>query len=196
MRTAVYFVLLIWLFEVIYFGSIGTFVTGPNYTPYSIELAITVPILVFLLSYYFSPNFRDYILSRNAAILTLMQSWRVIGSIFLTLYSFNILPAFFAIPASLGDLIIGVWAPFVAYRLIKNPALIKGKEFVIFHILGILDFAIAAYAGLSLGYAIPNFPMSQMPLCLIPTYAVPLWIILHLICLIQAKEKDIGFEFT
>jgi hypothetical protein len=184
------------LLEIIYFGSEGVFVTGPDYFPFAIELAITIPILIFLLAYYFSPNFREYILSRNPVILTLMQSWRVIGSMFLALYAHNVLPAFFAIPAGLGDVIIGIWAPFVAYRIIRNPALIKGKEFIIFHILGIVDFMIAAYAGLTLGYAIPGFPLSQMPLCLIPTFAVPLWIILHLICLIQAKENEIGFELT
>jgi len=194
MRGVVYIILLIWLLEVIYFGSTGVFVTGPDYFPFAIELAITIPILVFLLAYYLFPNFQEYVLSRNAVILTLMQSWRVIGSMFLALYAHNILPAFFALPVGIGDVIIGLWAPFVAYRLMRNPALIKGKEFFYFHILGIFDFVVAAYTGLTLGYAIPGFPMSQMPLSLIPSFLVPLWIILHLICLIQAKEKKIGFE--
>ena len=49
-----------------------------------------------------------------------MQSWRVIGVMFLALYAFGLLPGLFAWPAGVGDAIVGLSAPFVLRAIVRG----------------------------------------------------------------------------
>jgi hypothetical protein len=60
------------------------------------------------------PAVRTYVEAQDLALLTALQGWRVIGSIFLVLWAYGQLPAVFALPAGLGDVAVGLVAPFAA----------------------------------------------------------------------------------
>ncbi len=80
-------------------------------------------------------------------------------------------------------------------------ALIKGKSFprrafIVWNLLGILDFVVAAVLGLAVGGLlgirsgeISIEPMTVLPLSLFPTFIVPFFLVLHLITLIQVAKR-------
>jgi hypothetical protein len=126
-------------------------------------------------------------------VLTLAQTWRVGGIVFLILYLQGALPGVFALPAGLGDFAIGITAPVVAWYW-KPP--FPRKTFVVWNLLGSLDLvtavslgvlASASPAGLLAGDVSTRL-MGQFPLSLIPAFFVPLFLILHLISLIRVGK--------
>ena len=106
------------------------------------------------------------------------------------------LPGAFAWPAGLGDIAIGVTAPWVARALVRRPGFAISRVFVVWNLLGILDLVVAvSVGGLSSALAsgapgeVTTGPMAQLPLVLIPAYLVPLFVILHLAALFQARRQ-------
>jgi hypothetical protein len=127
------------------------------------------------------------------ALLTLPHTLRIVGVVFLIVMAQGHLPAAFALPAGIGDMAIGVAAPFVARRL----ALGTGRnEAVRFHVLGILDLVVAGTIGfLLLGVVegtTSTAPLLVLPLALILTVAVPLAVALHVVTLhrLRAARED------
>ena len=111
-------------------------------------------------AYGLSARFRTFVLAQDVATLSALQLWRVIGFAFLALYAYDTLPAVFALPAGLGDVAIGLAAAFVLVRLHRDPKFVMSAGFVRFHLLGLLDFAVAAVtAGLAAG-AFPGLILS------------------------------------
>jgi hypothetical protein len=136
------------------------------------------------------PAVRDALAApRVLALLTLVNIWRIAGIMFITLYLHNLLPAHFALPAGIGDVIIGLAAPFVAYALWKRPT--RRRPAIIFHALGLLDLAMAVTLGvtsapgaLQVFTAGPNtLPMTVLPEVLVPTFLLPLGVIIHITAL-------------
>ena len=86
-----------------------------------VALAAVSPILIFAVWFAASKEFRQFTLSLNPSILTLAQSWRLIGFTFVLLQAHGALPAMFALPAGYGDMFIGATATYVALKL-ADPA--------------------------------------------------------------------------
>jgi hypothetical protein len=123
------------------------------------------------------------------ARLATLQSFRVVGVVFLILWVLGDLPALFALPAGLGDVAIGLAAPFVASRLARSPE--RRTSAIWFNLLGLFDLVVAV----GLGFLAAPGPLrafdvtpstealSLLPLVLIPTVAVPLAVALHVVSL-------------
>jgi hypothetical protein len=112
------------------------------------------------------------------ARLALPHTLRVVGVLFLIVMAQGHLPAAFALPAGLGDIVIGVSAPFVAWRLAGGTGRTGAVRF---NVLGILDLVVAGIIGFML---LPSTaPLTLLPLALIPTTAVPLALALHIVSL-------------
>jgi hypothetical protein len=113
---------------------------------------------------------------------------RIVGGAFLVVWALGGLPAVFAIPAALGDIAIGVAAPFVARRLARG---VYDARAVWFNILGIADLVVAVglgfLAGLGPARLLDVTPSTEavalLPLALIPATAVPLAVALHVVSL-------------
>jgi hypothetical protein len=165
------------------------FQSDPSRPPISLGLAATVPILLFMLWYALSEPFRQFTLALNPRTLTIVHAWRTVGYVFLVLYSFGILPGMFALPAGWGDIVIGATAPFVALKL-ADPD--HRRSFILWQALGIADLVTALFTGATARFiaphGIPTDAMAALPLSLIPTFAVPLLLIFHIICIAQAKR--------
>jgi hypothetical protein len=118
------------------------------------------------------------------ARLALPHTLRVVGVLFLIVMAQGHLPTAFALPAGLGDIAIGVAAPFVARRLARDT---DRTGAVRFHVLGILDLIVAGSIGfllIGLVEATPSTaPLLLLPLALIPTVPVPLALALHIVSL-------------
>lgn len=128
-------------------------------------------------------------------LLTAIQSWRVIGITFLGLYTFGLLPGLFASVAGIGDAAVGSAAPFVALVMVRRVPSWR-RQVAWLNIAGLVDFVGAVGTGVltsnsSLGFpadGVARASMGALPLSLIPTFAVPLWIIFHLISLLQIRR--------
>ena len=153
-----------------------------------IALAASLPIVIFAVWFAASGEFRQFVLSLNPSTLTLAQSWRLIGFTFLLLEAHGALPAIFALPAGYGDMFIGATATYVALKL-ANPA--HRTSFIFWQVVGITDLVIAVGMGTTAPVLNPGSSMHAMtvlPLSLIPTFLVPLFMIFHVISIAQARR--------
>ncbi len=161
-----------------------------------IAVTAVAPVAVFLALYALSARFRGFVLAQDIRTLTMLHHWRVLGFAFLPLYFFGVLPGLFAWPAGLGDVAIGLAAPFVVARLGRDAVYATSPGLVRFHLLGLLDFAVAvATAGLAAGAfpaliagGVTSAPMDVWPLNLFPSFGVPIFIILHLSVLLKVRH--------
>jgi hypothetical protein len=198
-RLNVILVLTVWFLLVVSLGAAGTFVGRPGTPPIAIAIGSLVPLLLFFAWVGFSPSFRDFVLSLDLRFIVSMQAWRWVGLGFLFLYAHNVLPALFSIEASLGDLVIGVTAPWVVLTLIRQPGFAASRLFVGWNLLGILDFIVAIVVGavsatLATGAPgeVSTAPMAMLPLLVIPVFLVPFFIMLHATALMQSRRWGQG----
>jgi hypothetical protein len=129
----------------------------------------------------------------TAARLVVPQTLRVVGAVFLVVLALGQLPAVFALPAGLGDVAVGVAAPFVAYRLSQG----RGQAGAVwFNVMGVADLvvavSIAVLAGLGPLRVLDTDPstlaVTLLPLVLIPTAAIPLAVALHVLSLRRLRS--------
>jgi hypothetical protein len=178
-----------WLIFSLAASALHLFRNDPSRPPLPLGVAALAPIVLFVLWFATSETFRRFTLALNPRTLTLAHAWRVGGFVFLVLYTYNILPGLFALPAGWGDIAIGATAPLVAVRL-ANPDHRKG--FILWQVLGIVDLVMAVTLGATASLIDPHgiaaSPMTVLPLSLIPTFGVPLLLIFHIICIAQARH--------
>ena len=186
-------VLVAWFALVFVLGASGAFVTPPGTPPIPIAIGITAPIIIFLLAFRASRTFRDFVLTADLRLCTGIQAWRFAGLGFLALYAQGALPGLFAWPAGLGDIAIGLTAPWVTLALIRRESFRFSRLFLVWNLLGILDLIVAVTTGVlssglavAIAGAITTAPMARLPLVLIPAYLVPLFIMLHLAAIFQS----------
>jgi hypothetical protein len=116
------------------------------------------------------------------------QLYRAMGYTFLALFLQGRLPGAFALPAAVGDIAIGLSAPFVAQQLAQKKPSARTLA-LIWNWAGITDLVVAVTCGVLTApgklqlwaHDVPNILISAFPLVLIPAFAVPFSIILHLI---------------
>lgn len=179
-----------------YIGS-SHLLTNDNRLPVPpIAITAVIPVVGFLAAYILSSRFRGFVLAQDIRTLTMMQLWRVIGFTFLALYSFGVLPGLFAWPAGVGDVAVGLAALFAVRSIDRDPTYVTTTSFVGFHVMGLLDFAVAVITvGLTAG-AYPSLisgdltsaAMDVWPLNIFPSFGVPIFIILHLTVLFNVRE--------
>jgi hypothetical protein len=170
-------------------SALHVFDNPPNRPPLALGLSVLLPFGVFATWFRRSGPFRQFVMSLNPQTLTLVQTWRIIGYTFLVLYAYGLLPGAFALPAGWGDIAIGVSAPLAALRLIVSTG---RSRFIIWHMLGILDLVMAMILGAIAPLISPHWgatsAMTVLPLSVIPTFGVPLFLILHFISIAQARR--------
>ena len=190
-------VLAAWLVLVSALGAVGAFAAPPGTPPLPIFVGVVAPIVAFFLFFWFSSAFRDFVLNIDLRLATAIQAWRTAGLGFIALYVYHVLPGSFAWPAGLGDMAIGLTAPWVILALIRRPSFAASSTFVAWNVLGLLDLVNAVSVGaLSSALAtgtpgeITTGPMAQLPLLLVPAYLVPIFVMLHAAALFQSRRLE------
>lgn len=179
-------VLVLWFLLVLVGSLLGVFKGNASQPPVLLGLAVALPVLVFVLAWVGSASMQRLVLSANLRTITLLQSGRVIGVVFLTLYALGLLPGIFALPAGLGDVAIGLTAPLVA-SVLASKARYRLGLLAVWNILGMLDLLVAVSLGIltsrsTLGLLAGTTSSALVvafPLSLIPTFLVPAYLILH-----------------
>jgi hypothetical protein len=194
-RLAVTSALTVWLLLILAFGAAGAFVAPPGTPPLPMAIGAAAPLVLFFAWLRISRSFRTFVLSLDLRLIAGMQAWRWAGLGFLSLYAQKVLPAVFAVPAGLGDMAIGVTAPWMILALIRQPAFAASGTFIRWNILGILDLIVALSIGTASAFLatgapgeISTAPMATLPLLLIPAFLVPLFLMLHAAALMQSRQ--------
>ncbi len=194
MQRKIWTVLSIWFVAVFVIGLAHGFAGEAGQPPLPILFGASLPLAAFLVAYNGSRTFREYVLSSDLRLLTAAQAWRAGGLGFLAMYAAGLLPGLFAWPAGLGDIAIGLTAPWVSAALTRDPAFAGSRRFALWNALGILDLVVAVSTGALSSGILPGLvrvstaPMARMPLVLIPAFLVPLFLILHITALLQVRR--------
>ena len=175
-----------WFFFAIWLGLTGT-LNQHGAPPIGLGAAILLPLAVFVADRRLgSPLFGGLVRLELPALIAL-QTFRIGGVVFVVAWMGGSLPAGFALPAGLGDMAIGLAAPFVAAAVIRRRphhlALAR-----IWNVLGVADLVIAVTSGVLHGRSpigllagpVTTDVVTRYPLSLIPTFLVPLALMLHL----------------
>jgi hypothetical protein len=185
----------LWFLLIVSLGAAGAFITRAGTPPFPIAIGVAAPLLLFFAALRLWPSFREFVLTLDLRLIAGMQAWRWAGLGFLSLYAHGVLPAFFALPAGLGDMAIGVTAPWIILGLVQRPDFAASAAFFRWNVLGILDLVVALTLGtvgaaLSTGAPgeISTAPMATLPLLLISVYLVPLFLMLHITALMQSRR--------
>jgi hypothetical protein len=138
--------------------------------------------LVALLALSRLPVVRRALSGPNAGrLLARPHATRVVGLAFILSMAAGHLPALFALPAGLGDMAVGTTELFVWRRFSA-----RGRLITAFNWLGIGDLVVAMTLGGLTGYDIihvspSSAAIAQLPVSLIPTVGVPVFLALHIL---------------
>ncbi len=179
-----------WFLLAMGMSALHLFHNAPNTPPLALGLAVLIPLSIFAIWFATSRGFREFALGLDRSVLTMVHTWRVGGFVFLVLYTYNLLPGVFALPAGWGDIAMGLTAPWAARRLSDDN---HRGSFIVWQIFGIIDLVAAVALGTTVGLlhptALSTYVMTELPMSLIPTFAVPLLLILHIICIAQSVQR-------
>jgi hypothetical protein len=143
-----------------------------------------------------SEKFRGYVQARGLKRFTQFQVLRFYGTLALFKAHENILPALFAIPTGVMDILLAGTSFLVAARLVSNDGHPK-PGFWAWHIAGLASLAISAILailtsptrfGLLKG-DITSQPMTWFPMSLVPVFIGPVVLIFHLLALTAAHSQ-------
>jgi hypothetical protein len=124
-----------------------------------------------------------------------VQAYRVLGVTFVVLGALGELPHVFAWPAGFGDMAVGLLAAaLVTWRHTPRSATFA------WNVIGLADFAVAMTTGFlstptafqRFAFDHPNELITTFPLVLIPTFIVPVSILLHVVSLMKLHRSLIG----
>ena len=167
----------------------------PGNLPLLVPFAIFVPVIVGVPILLRSKRIGEVLDAMPASWLIGLQVYRVFGGIFLVGWARGVVPGIFALPAGIGDVTTGLLALPVAYYLASWNG-DAARAAIAWNILGLIDFTIAVGIGLAIAPgplqliipSIPNAGGGLYPTVLIPAFAVPSSILLHVLSLRQLRR--------
>lgn len=170
----------------------GTFAATPRRTVPAIAFGIAVPIIAGVLLLATSVHVRRLGEAIPLPWLIGVQFYRVLGVLFVIAYLQHRMPGQFALPAGLGDVAVGLAAPGVALAVARGARALAW----IWNIAGVADLSIAVTLGFltsptpfqQLALGMPNVLISRYPFVLIPVFAVPASILLHVFAAWRLRE--------
>ena len=185
-----------WFVVIYLLAAAGFFTTDGVEPPWRLGLAVGLPVAAVAVAVWRSEAVRAWADCLDLRLLIALQSWRFGGFVFIAMSANGLLPASFAIPASLGDVAMAVTAPFVANYVVRvgraaMPLLIGWTIF------GFLDLIAAVTLGIlnsegPLGIlsdqVLTTDLVTRLPVVLIPTFGVPLMLVLHILALRAASR--------
>ena len=165
-------VLAAWLISIVLLGSDGFFRNDvvPPRVPATLFATLVVGYLALL-----SPAFRGIVGGIPQHWLIGIQTFRILGGVFLVRYFEGQLPGIFAIPAGVGDVLTGLLAPLVAYWWYSRKPYARTAA-IAWNLFGMADLVNAVTIGFLTGGAGGAI---VFPIVLIPVYAVPRAFLVH-----------------
>jgi hypothetical protein len=166
-----------------YLGSANAYLSGPMFI---LPLSLVAPLTIGTLGLLLSGRVSSLVSSIPLPMIVLAQVYRVGGGIFLVLWADGQLPWQFALPAGVGDVATGIGAVVISVMLARNAAAAYRAAYI-WCFFGIADLVVAIVTGAMtspgplhlLALEAPNLLVTAYPLVMVPTFAVPLALLLH-----------------
>ena len=188
--------LVAWFFAALVPSWSGFYQGSPSSVP-TLPVGLLLPIAAGVVLFWRWPLLRRIIKAVPQSWVVIIQSYRAEGLIFLILYAGGWLPGAFALPAGIGDVIVGLLAPVVGVAYMRG---VRGSSGWLraWNLLGIADLIVAVTTGFLtspspvqlLALDGPNELISSFPLVLIPVFLVPLSVLLHLASFYKLRQVD------
>ena len=171
-----------WLFAIVLLGADGFFRNDvlPPRVPATLAATLAVGYLALL-----SPAFRGVVARIPQHWLIGIQTFRILGGVFLVRYFEGQLPGIFAIPAGVGDVLTGLLAPLVAYWWYSRKPYARTAA-IGWNLFGMADLVNAVTIGFLTGGASGAI---VFPIVLIPVYGVPRAFLLHSYSLLGLRRE-------
>jgi hypothetical protein len=198
MLNVVYGIVGIWFLAAFIGGMTGIFDQyQPSAPPVTVGLFVLVPIAGFTLAYVASPRLRHAVDGIPLWLITIAHTWRFVGLGFVIGAMVNVLPPQFGYPEGLGDIAAAALCLPLA-RALRNPGRSPRLRtaFIAWNVFGLIDLLSAISLGIL--YSPSSFGvlrtdvstklMTTFPVNLIPTFFVPLFILLHILALKRSRE--------
>jgi hypothetical protein len=178
-------VLIGWVAIALYLGAANTY-SATKEAPVPIAFGLLIPLAVATIGLWQSESIARLASAIPLHWLVAAQVYRIAGGIFLVLWADGRLPWQFALPAGIGDVATGISAVVVAALLARN-AIGAHRATYAWCLFGIADLVVAVAMGTMtspgpahlLALEAPNLLISSYPLVTVPTFAVPLALMLH-----------------
>lgn len=154
--------------------------------PPKIVLTTTLPLALFVTILYNTTICKKATTILNLEDLVQVHVFRLIGSTFVILFLYDLLPPVFALFAGVGDVLTAISSVFVA-KAIRNKKNYARKLTYIWNTFGLVDILItSAMAIVFTKISIDNNSqgvefLAEFPFCFIPAFAPPTIIFLHLL---------------
>jgi|CXWL01.1.fsa_nt_gi hypothetical protein len=187
----------VWFLAALAAGGMGLFVVqSPQQPPLALGLGVFVPVLVFIILYRSLPSFRRTAQAADLSILACVHIWRLLAIDFLILCAHGHLPAGFAVPAGIGDIITAVIAIPIAMAFRRDPIRVR-PWFIVWNVFGLIDLVTAVSLGIlysesAWGFLAGTGPttnlMVVLPRSMVPTFFVPLFISLHFLAIVRSRK--------
>ncbi len=184
-------------FMLAFLGGIAGIFYQPGAPPFTVGLFLVVPLIAFTSAYAIGPRVRQVADSIPLWVITISHVWRFVGAGFVVGAIAGVLPAEFGYPEGLGDVIAAVFCLPLAFAMRRQDLSSRlRRAFIAWNIFGLLDLLSAITLGVlyspsSFGVlrtAASTQIMVTFPVSLIPTFFVPLFILLHLLALKRSSE--------
>lgn len=155
--------------------------------PQIILLGLTA---LLLLSFFKNKSFRDWMDALSFEILISIHLTRFVGFYFLWLYAQGKLPYGFAVLGGRGDIIAASFASLLmVFALAHRPFPLWG--YWLWNSFGLIDILFVVGSATYFGLTAPDsmHELLRFPLCLLPTFIVPLIIFTHGIIFYRLKQS-------
>ncbi|MGC1233041.1 MAG: hypothetical protein WA838_00005 [Xanthobacteraceae bacterium] len=188
-------VLIGWLAVAQYLGATNTYFATTERAVPMLLFGLLIPLAVAAIGLWQSESIARLVSAIPLHWLVAAQVYRVAGGIFLVLWVDGRLPWQFALPAGIGDVTTGIVAVVVAALLAQNAIGARRATYA-WCLFGIADLVVAITMGAMtspgrphlLAFDAPNLLVTAYPLVMVPTFAVPLALMLHGLVLLQLRR--------
>jgi len=191
--------LIAWLAIAQYFGSANAYFATTERAAPTLLFGLLIPLMIAAVGLWRSESIASLVSAIPLPLIVAAQIYRVGGGILLVLWADGRLPWQFALPAGIGDVTTGVVAVVVAAMLAQNAAGARRAVYA-WCLFGIADLVVALTMGALtspgrahlLALEAPNLLISSYPLVMVPTFFVPLALMLHGLVLWRLRRTTVS----
>ncbi len=154
--------------------------------PPKIVLTTTLPLAIFLTIIYGTKVCKEITIILKLEDLVKIHIFRLIGSTFIVLLFYELLPTFFALFAGIGDILTATSSVFIA-KAIRDKKNYAKRLTYIWNTFGLADILITScmaiiFTKISIDNHVQGVEiLAEFPFCFIPAFAPPTIIFLHLL---------------
>jgi hypothetical protein len=192
-------VLIGWQAVARYLGAANIYLATIEHPPAvpAVLVGLLIPLAVAAVALWRSQSVAKLVSAIPLHWLVAAQVYRIGGGMFLVLWADGRLPWQFALPAGIGDVATGILAVIVAAQLLRNASGAYAATYV-WCLFGIADLVVAITMGAMtspgrahlLAFDAPNLLVTAYPLVMVPTFAVPLALMLHGLVLLRLRRQN------